>query len=430
MSTELSISVEPAKKRVRPVWLYGWLSGLGILATLAAWYGLSNVPQSPAIPAVATSKEIEIARRSFESQYGRAADRDDILSWLAEWFQARHRPADAVRCFAEISTDHAQYGRMARYQQGCNLLELHRAVEAEAQFSELITREEQEPSISPKFVIDARQRLRHIMEVELRFEDRQALLKGVIERKEADSFETIAACFPSQLRWNGVQAIQWIEEFYAAEPTERAIRVAMGRYLTGQGKLPEARTLLEEVVREFPDDLRATSALIACLKEADAAEEADRLIAALPPISEHDSWPLLLQRGAYALQNGQPQAALEIYERVLRLDRSSGEAWQGVANAARLLGNASRRAEASKIAAGLGRLQNHIGRAVRTVTDPEAYIEIAEVCAEIEFNPEGRLVIELALKLAPKNERAIALEKVFLSRLPALSPSGPQEKSP
>jgi tetratricopeptide (TPR) repeat protein len=414
----MSFNVKPGINR-NNWWLLLLIPGTisVILAGLAFVWIAPSFNDSLSIPSVVTVKEREIARRSFEKQYGRAPNRDDILSWMAEWYLARKRLGDAVICFAEIPTAHPKYGRMARFQQGRTLLTLHRAIEAEQQFHELITAEEQEPAIEPRYLFDARQRLRHILEVELRFEERQSLLRGVVARGEADHFEIVAYCFPTQLRWNGPQATEWVEEFYAVDSTHPMIRIAKGRYLTGQGKLPDARTLLAAVVQEFPTDLRGMAAFIACLREADASEEVDRLMADLPPQSPDDSWLLLLQRGDHALQNGNSQAAVLAYEQVLRTDRTSGAAWQGLINATRLSGDAARRAEAIQMAAGLGRIQSHLGKGIQRPSDPNSFLDVADLCAEIGLDREGLILTQYALKLASQNQRALNAAKMFKLRL-------------
>jgi predicted Zn-dependent protease len=387
-----------------------------VLAALSfVWFGRAR-NDNLSVPSVVSFKEREIARQSFEQQYGRIADRMDVLSWLAEWYLTRKNLQNAVLCFQEIPTSHPSYGHMARFQQGRTLLILHRAAEAETQFRELIEAEEAAPEIEPKYLIDARQRLRHILEVELRFEERQSLLAGVVERGEADNFETVAYCFPSHLRWNGLQALEWIQEFYATDPAQPAIRVALGRYLTGQGKLQESQRILQDVVREFPTDLRAIAALIACFREADNSQEADRLMSTVAVRPARESWLMLQQRGEIALQHGQSGEALAAYELWIRGDRTCTAAWQGLANAARLSGDMSKRNAALKMVGGLGRIQNHLGKIIRNANDSNAFLDIADLCAEIDLNREGQILAQFVVRLEPRNRRALDTAKLFQAR--------------
>ena len=380
-----------------------------------------NTPALPQLPPVVTVLDRQHAREAFELKYGRSPDRNDLLSFLAEFYLSRGRLADAVECFHEIPTSHSAYGPMARFQQGRTLLKLHRAVEAEPQFRELIAHEEKSLTIAPNYLVDARQRLRFILEVELRLEERKQLLAGVIERGEANHFETIVFCFPSHLRWNGNAAVKWLEEFHAADPTARSLNIALGRYRTGQGKLDEARTLLEPIVKNFPEDRRALAALIACLQESDESAEADRLIEGLPLQSASDPWLLLLQRGGHALRRGLTDKAAKAYDELLAQDRTNTEAWQKTAMIGRIQNDETKRKRAIDVATGLSRIQNHIGKGIQRPEDPNSFLDIADLCAEIEFDAEGLILTKFAEKLSPENPRAMAAIKLFQSRMSAVS---------
>ena len=374
------------------------------------WFCLIRAGRESLPPGV-SARERELARRTFHQRQGRQPDRFDLLHVLAESYSTAGRLTDAVDCLGQIPTSHPLYGRMARYQQGRTLLALHRAADAERQARELIDLEEAAPELKPELLINLRQGLRHILEVELRFEERQALLKGVVERREATGFEIFAACFQSHLPWNGSQALQWIEEFHAADPQDPHIRIALGRYLTGRGKLLEARHMLEQVSRERPRDLQAAAALIACLREADAAEEVDRLTAALPPQSPQDPWLLLHQRGLHALENGQGKEAAAAYEQILQVDRTSNQAWQGLARASLLLDDAPRRSHALKMATGLGRILSKLAKGIDLPSDPNSFLEVADVCAEIGLDKEGWILTRFARQLDPRNPRALDAAK-------------------
>lgn len=380
------------------------LVALGIVATACVVLFIGRNPPTP-LPEGITAQDVDIARRSFQEQYHRSPDDSDTMSWLAEWYLSRSRPELAIVCFNQIKTEHLIYGGMARYQQGRTLLSLHRATEAESQFRELLGSSVAMGALSREFLIDARQRLRHILEVELRFEERHEHLKGVMERGEADHFEIIAGCFPSLLRWNGSQAITWTEEFYAADPHSEVIRTALGRYRTGQGRLEESKQLLETIVADSPQNLPAVAALIACLRAADETDEVERRIKLLPPQSSDEPWLLLLQRGISAIDAGDGQAAIIAYEQVIKSDRTSTQAWQGLANAARITGDQPKRDRAINMARGLGRIQNHVDKVVKAADDPAGYLDVAELCLELELYQEAWVLTQRAQKLAPHDQR-------------------------
>ena len=383
---------------------------------IAVWIWPTGSSKEP-LPSGVSPREHKLANEAFELKHRRPADRFDTLSWLAEWLLVRKRPADAVECFAVIPTSHPTYGRMARYQQGRTLLAMHRAVEAELQLREVILLEESSPTIKPEYLIHARQRLRHILEVELRFEERHRLLRGVIDRGEDQAFEPAAGCFPSLGRWNGPDAVLWVEHFHAINPDNLPLTIALGRYRTSQGRTKEARQILETVVREHPLNLSALAALIACLREADDPDELSRIILTLPPRSPDDPWLLLLQRGADAIQNGKAQEAAAAYEQLLQQDRTCAEAWQGLGQAARLLDDIPRRKKALEMATALGRFPNHLGKTTQASFDSNSFLDIADLCAEISLNREGAVMTRCARRLAPENERVQAAVTLFRERL-------------
>lgn len=343
----------------------------------------------------------------------------DVAYWVAERDIAGQRLAEAITCLDQIPTDHPRYGRMARFEQGSALLQLHRAIESEQQLRELIIAEEAAPQLESRYLINARQNLRHILEVELRFEERQVLLRGVIDRGEEDPFEAVVGCFPSLLRWNGPSAMKWLDQFREADPASPLLDIAFGRYRTAQGKPQEARPILEAVVKQDPNNLRAVAALVVCLRESDDLAEADRLMRALPPLSADDPWWLLIQRGWFLLQNGQPQLAAAAYEQLLKQDRTSSEAWQGLAEASRLLKDTPRRTQALRMVAVLGRIQNYLGKPINDASNPDAYLDVADLCAEIPLVREGAVMTRTAMRLAPRNERVVASVKRYRELLEA-----------
>jgi tetratricopeptide (TPR) repeat protein len=386
---------------------------LMLVATI--YYGRNRV--EPKLPAGITAQEYRRAREAFELKYRKVADEIDVLSWIAERKVASNDAADAISCFAAIPTAHPKYGHLARYQQGQILLKLHRAVEAEQQFRQLIAAEEVTPLLEPRLLISARGNLRHILEVELRFEERHRLLKGVIERGEEDPFEAVVYCFPTVLRWNGPESILWLEQFHATGPHSPWLEIALGRYRTGQGRLDEALPILERVHQEEPTNLHAAAALITCLQERGDLDGASELLGKLPPQSEEDPWQLLTLRGSFALQEGNADAALVAYEQMLRQVRTCTEAWQGVAQGAQLKNDVERRAKALGMVAALGRIQNHLGKPLQNAEDPNSFLDVADLCNEYNLLPEGALMVRAASLQSPQHERVLATRQAFRERL-------------
>ena len=391
-----------------------------LVTAMGAWL----LPGRRSLPAGVSEKEYLLATEAFQARYGRAASHVDVLSWLAEWYLSHERFQEAIRCFAEIPTSHSEYGHMARYQQGRTLLSLHQAAAAEGEFRELISAEVVLPQIKRHYLVDARQRLRHILEVELRFEERQQLLRETVTRREADFFEVVAYCFPSHLRWNGPDAVRWLEEFQTADKLDPGIKVALGRYRMGQGKLDEARRLLEEVVADRPDDRGAIAALIACLREADDQAELARRFDSLPPLAIDDPWLLLVQRGQFANDHSRSADAIAAFEILLKQDPTSSEAWAGLSQAFLISGDTERRKRALVMSSVLGRIQNNLGKIFREPREPESYLFVLELCAEIDLAEEGQILSEFVERLAPDNPKVVAAVKLFQGKV-ANRPSAP-----
>ena len=368
------------------------------------------------LPAIVSEKDYKLAEEAFQLKYGRAGNRIDVLSWLAEWYLSRERLADAIACFAEIPTSHPEYGHMARYQQGRSLLTLHRAVEAERQFRAVITAEDQIRQIETRYLVDARARLRHILEVELRFEERKQLLRETVARGEEDFFEVVAYCFPSHLRWNGPEAVKWLDEFHAADGSDPWIKIALGRYRMGQGKLDESRRVLEEVVRDRPDDRWAIAALIACLREVDDQAELTRRFESLPLLAADDPWLLLVQRGQLANDHSRSADAVAAFELLLKQDPTSSEAWAGLSQALLISRDTSRRKHALAMSSVLGRIQNNLGKIFQQPKNPEAYLFVLDLCAEIDLVEEGRILSQFVGRLAPDNPKVVAVVELFRTK--------------
>lgn len=366
-----------------------------------------------------SAAEDRLAREALRLKLGRQPDQMDVAFWVAERNLVSQRLEEAIACFDQIPTAHPRYGRMARFQEGSTLLQLHRAVESEQQLRELIAAEETAPQLDSRYVINARQNLRHILEVELRFEERHELLRGVIDRGEEDPFEAVVGCFPSLLRWNGPNAMTWLEQFREAGPASPFLEIAFGRYRTAQGKAQEARPILEAVIKQDPNNLRAIAALVVCLRESDDLDEARRVMLALPVQSANDPWWLLIQRGWFQLQDGQAEPAAAAYEQLLKQDRTSSEAWQGLAEASRLLKNTARRTQALQMVVVLGRIQNYLGKPIQEASNPDSFLDVADLCAEVPLVREGAVMTRTAMRLAPGNDRVAASVKRYRELLDA-----------
>jgi tetratricopeptide (TPR) repeat protein len=389
-----------------------WLAAcafLVVLAVIAISIWLSRRTRV-SLPRGVPLSEYKQARAEFQSAYRRKADEIDTFSWLAERYVKDHELEKAAACFERIPTSHPLWGRSARHQQGNVMLLLDRAAEAERQFREFIDRERRDPRSSPAQLVDAIERLRFVLEVQLRFEERRTLIGPMVRAGKGDVFDVIYYCFPSLLRWNGPEAAARLERFWRADPRNLKLRIALGRYRTGQGRLDEAADILSECRREAPKDPAAVAAELALFRERGAWDRIIEEIDTLPPPSASDPWLLLLIRGQAYNRGKDYRRAIRCFQLVFQTDPANSECCLGLAAAYAGLHQPVDQKRMLAKANVLARIQNRLGWGQSSPKDVQPFIEIAELCEQIELYEEGLLIARLAARTAPKNA---VLQKVI-----------------
>ncbi len=391
-----------------------WIAGLALLALVAggvgwAFYQKSGAsaaqgrresePAEAELPAGLSAEAYQSARVEFFSRYQRVPTRIDALSYAAELALGREDYATAAACFAEIPSAHRQYGHMARYQQGFALLHLNQAHQAERQFREFLALEKKSPQASAKHHQDAMQRLRYILEVELRFRERRDLLAEMHERGLADAFDTLAYCFPTLLRWNGPDAVHWCEGFWKADPRDAKIAAAMARYRVGQGRLDQARELLKGIDPTSAKDPHVRAARLFLYSEAGELLALENMVDSLPPPDEGEPWLLLRMRGQARNRRGQFAEAERCFRMVLKSDPANVASYLGLARACAGQKRLEERKEMLRIADVLGRIQNRLGWVVNETTARQPLTEIAQLCREIGLDRQAELIAELVKRI-------------------------------
>lgn len=406
-----------------------WSIGLALLLTigggLAVWQSLDG---RSTFPPEITAREYEQAARELTQRYGVEPDRMAVLSWLGDAAVRNGEFEKALACYGEIPRDHRLYGSTARYQEGVALLGLNRAVEAEQRFEQFLKLAEGSPNISPALLANARERLRYIYEVQLRFEERRKVLAANIATGYFDKFDLLKYCFPGLLRWNGPQAVAWLEGFHEQDPDDFRLRVALGRYRTGQGRVQEALELLQMCCRERPRDLTAQAALLENLREQGEVQQMIDIVDRLPDPTASDPWLLLRLRGTVSNQQGSYREAVRCFRFALRSDPADVESCLGLAQAYAGLGEMTKRQEMLDKAQILAVIQNRTGR-VQGTDDVDAVLDVAELCDEADLNEYARIWAWLASKTDPNSLRA----KQLAARLrtePFSSPAPLMQASP
>lgn len=360
------------------------------------------------MPAGVSEEAYARAAREWQLKYRRRPDSVDVYSWLAERAVADREWPVAVACFALISSDHPQYGRAARHQQGQVLQRLNRLHEAEEQFRTFIRLESGRPGPQSELLIDAMQRLRSILELELRFEERHQLLRSMFEWGDGDLFDTLAYRFPNLMRWNGPNPIARAEAALAVDPDRFEIRRAIGRYRTGQGRLEEAREILEACRHERPDDLPTYAYLLEIEYQARGPQAIAEAVRQLPPPRSDDPWLLLELRGFVGNAERRYADAITCFDLVLESDPANAACHQGKGMAFAGLHEEENQRRELGIAKSLTGIQTRLAWIVQQAAQAPLF-EIARTCEEVGLFDHARDVVRHGLRLFPNHGELHAL---------------------
>lgn len=373
------------------------------------WLRQGSGTDEHSLPEGVSSEAFDVAAREFEAAQGRRATFFDTLDWLGEREARNGSPALAEACFAAIPVDHPRYGRAARHQRGQVLLRLDRAVEAEREFRTFLDLELASRTRSDEEIVDAIRRLRYILEVELRFEERADLIRRLVESDAGNSYDTMFYCFPDLLFWNGTDAFGELREFHANDPDDPNLTIAHGRFLVARGQLAEGADVLRESAKRWPDDLRAVAGLLEYLDLAGETEALDDRLARLPPVSDEDPWLLLRLRGEYHNRIDEPEVAIDCFQRLLAEDPANNSARQGLAVSYRMTGRNDLRERVLTESSLLTKIQNLLGRGQTEESDADTFLAVARLAAEAGLVDRALYVARLARRLDPESAESKAL---------------------
>lgn len=396
-----------------------WLLLIVIVALIAGGYGLFVYLRPPS-PGSSADKDLppdipaagyQAAETEFENAYDRKADRNDALSWLGEKSFKAGDWELAQACFQHIPSDTPRYGHIARLYQGRALIKLNEAAKAEQNLLEFMRLEEHSPELPTTHYAEALLQLQYLYGIELRFEERKQLLGALIELGFLEHEEVLNYCFPSLHRWNGTLAVESLERFVEKDPQHPRLRVALGRYRTGQGRLEEARAILEQCRQEYPNSVSTAAALLALLYEEEAWDQMTAIMDQLPPVDDKHPWLLLRMRGHVYNHREEYTEALDCFDRVLKTNPADPESWLGKGAAYQGLGEREKQQACGDKASEMSRIQNRIGGALGDVKDVEVLADIAEIAADLDLHEEADLVVRLGVKINSQHKRLIELRR-------------------
>lgn len=350
----------------------------GLLAVAAAGV-VFWLTRSEPLPEGITPQQFSKAAEQFRNQYEREPDRMDVLSFAGELAIVDGRHEDAVACFAAIPSEHPEYGLSARLQEGHVLLKLNRAVDAEKSFRDFLTLAARTPGVAQEHIFSARKQLAFLLSVELRFEERQAVLRAAHEGGAVDVFDSKQFFFPHLLIWNSETGSKRLARFLKVDPRNRQLRIAQARYVASRGQLEEAITQLDAVLGEDPDNVRAVSALLECFFLADDWVRFNDLYKMYPEYQVAEPWLMTRMRGHWDMHNKEWKNAAERFRQVLAADSTNPWAQSGLARALKEMGEAEAAGEAASRSAIIAKIRVDLARG----NEKEPLVELAEDCEKI-----------------------------------------------
>jgi thioredoxin-like negative regulator of GroEL len=338
------------------------------------------------LPAGVTESEFGQAEQWLRDNYpGQAVTRDAVLLILADQLAKSGKQAQAIECFRSIPTTLPRLGLTARIEQAKLLIELNQAEEAEAVLREFLDAARVAQQLQPEQVLEAFKWLTFILSVEIRQEDRRVVLQEQHEIGLADPLDSKQLFFPNLLILNSPAGRKRIAAFLEKDPDNLKLQVASARYRSLEGKFAEAIEQLEALRAKHSQDLVVAAALAEAYFEAAEAEKLDRLISDLPAVDSAEPWLLTRMRGEHALEQGNWQAALDCFNRVLETDPANAPAQMGSAKALAQLGDDPKHQQALKRSGLLAEIRVNLSSVQADAQ--AACLLLAEKCRQIDMIP-------------------------------------------
>ncbi len=244
-------------------------------------------------------------------------------------------------------------------------------------------------------LIEARRELIFLYAMQARRGELQAQYRALAEQSPLGFDDVFLWSNSLEDTWVNDRIRPHLERYVAADPDDRASRLALTGVLLHSNELEAAETLLRDLPDSDPD-VRTLHARIALGRL--RLDEVRSLLDGGPV----DHTGLALLRGHFAIQSKNPEEAARQYEIALRLDPNSREAAEGRAAALARLGDEGAGA-AQKRAARWRRLTSLLQEAhVHNIRRDRGLLRrLGEVCESLSQLPEARAWYQLALALDP-----------------------------
>lgn len=375
-------------------WKAAIAAAVVVAVATAAWYvlpGGEGLPGDEGLPRGLSRDQYAAAEARFRQLYPEAEpDRHDVLSLAAEMAVVDERWEAAVASFRAIPSDHPRYGLAARLQEAQVLVRLNRADAAEKSLREYLAMATANPSqAAMEDVVLAYKWLNFVLSVELRLEERKAMLADVHAYGLADVLDSKQYFFPNLLILNSPAGRQRLEEFIAEDPDNPHLIVALGRYRTLEGRLEESQDVLEAIHRQRPDDLRAAAALLEAYFEEDERDAFVRVAEALPEAEAGEPWLLTRMRGEFALIQERFSDAVEHFQQGLEEDPAYLPCQMGLSQAYAGLAQPEARDEALRKASVLAEIRVELSNV--EADDAEPILALVAKCEQIGLEQAAQI---------------------------------------
>jgi tetratricopeptide (TPR) repeat protein len=350
------------------------------------WWNLSHATK---IPEGLSDAHYRLAANKWQLATGRTPNHIETLMMAGELAIQRNDLKAAVAAFGAVPDDHSQFGNNARFQEAQVMVRLNLAHDAERSFRRFLVLSKGDPKVPQSNITAARKWLSFLLSVQLRLDERSQVLAAAHESRQIDLMDSKQYFFPRLLIWNESTGRTRLNDFLRKDNTNLLLNISLARYLTGEGKLSESRTILADLVKAFPDHPACKAAVLECCFEQNDWAAIAQILKTPESHREHELHLISALRGELALHEGRWADAIQEFQRALKSDASDPAVHMGLAKAYGKLDQAENQMAAQQRSLILSRIR--VGMARVTEQSAEAARELAEMCEQIDMTKAAEI---------------------------------------
>ncbi|MEJ7591349.1 MAG: hypothetical protein WKF77_07355 [Planctomycetaceae bacterium] len=373
-----------------------WVAGGLVLTVGVLAIGVFCWPEDAVtLPAGVSLIAYEEAERELIDLFHREPNEVDVMMTLAEAAVRNDELDVAIGCFARIPSEHKRYGASARLQEAQVLLRSSHAEQAEASFRAFLHLAVANPAYPQEHVRLARDWLVFLLAVEIRFEDRKAILQQMIQDRQFDAYDAKQYYFPTLLIWQSTLGSSRLREFLEQTPASRLLLIAQARYLVGEGKLDAAGQVLKSLRTQYPGDVAVFAASLECFYEQASWEQFETILSAATAYRDDEPWLLTQMRAEFAAHSQDWTTAETYFRQVLKADPANPVCHMGLAKALNGLGKTEERKviqerslTLARIRVNLSAVDNTSATAARALAQDARKLQMFDAAESFEYLAE------------------------------------------